>query len=276
MNVVPMANAPPNESNVPARAASSSAKRGKLKRAASAIKDEDKRYLPSYFVPSSWDVVCAKGKKYFMHPGNQRFRAMVARNLKGYQNTTSAKEKSRLVHEIINAFRDNSDEGGFVKQDTDGRWFEIGTDAAREKVSRYIRQTILRKYPPTGIDDEQKQRASMKAREALQETEKMPPSIKLARPREPKEAVLMAKRGIAGKDVSSAKSEHGKKQETSAHSSREVEEINSFQEARSAMSETQLVKSFVSATNTNLHEMNRLLESPLEEQGDLFTDTSEE
>jgi hypothetical protein len=118
-----------------------------------------KRYLPAGFKPSVTDVVCGKGKECFNHPGNRRFRAVIDANLKRYQTASNKMDKSAIVNEIVDLVRkDCSYNGGFVRPETYGdRWFEIGDDAAREKVGQVIRDSML-KQNPDGLEMKQRKR----------------------------------------------------------------------------------------------------------------------
>jgi hypothetical protein len=135
-----------------------------------------RRYLPVKFLPSVNDVLCGKGKTCFNHPGNRRFRAIVGANLHRYQTAPNKIEKSAIVNEIVDIVRKHcSTMGGFVRPDTTTkRWFEIGDEAAREKVGQVIRDTILRQNPQ-GMEEKQRKR---KARASeRKERNAMPPYI---------------------------------------------------------------------------------------------------
>jgi hypothetical protein len=123
-------------------------------------RDENKkRYLPAGFKPSATDVVCGKGKECFNHPGNKRFRDVIDANLNRYQSASNKMEKSAIVNEIVDLIRkDCSYNGGFVRPETySSRWFEIGDDAAREKVGQVIRDAML-KQNPDGLEIKQRKR----------------------------------------------------------------------------------------------------------------------
>lgn len=55
-------------------------------------------------------------------------------------------EKSVIVIGILDAIRESSNGGGFVKQDTKSqRWFEVGDRAAREKIGQHFRAALSEK-----------------------------------------------------------------------------------------------------------------------------------
>ena len=43
-----------------------------------------------------------------------------------YQEATSKLEKTIIVSQIVQTVRSNSPQGGFVKLEQDGRWYEVG------------------------------------------------------------------------------------------------------------------------------------------------------
>ena len=59
-------------------------------------------YLGDDFVPGPNDVVCARGRSYWDHQGNQYYRILVANATQRYSaNTTNKLEKSLIVSEIV-------------------------------------------------------------------------------------------------------------------------------------------------------------------------------
>jgi len=90
-------------------------------------------------------VICARGKEAFNHPGNARFRAMVQSQLHSYSSSSSKVEKSKIVRDIIESVRRASPQGGFVKQ-VDGKWFDVGERARREKTGQQIRDLLHTQY----------------------------------------------------------------------------------------------------------------------------------
>lgn len=92
-------------------------------------------------------VICAKGKAAANHVGNKRFRQIVRFHLQKYSNASSKSDKSRIVSSIVDTIRQASQEGGFVKYDTQtGAWYEVGDHLAREKVGQTLRDALHTKY----------------------------------------------------------------------------------------------------------------------------------
>jgi hypothetical protein len=107
----------------------------------------NKRLLPESFTPGPYDVIFGRGRKVFMHEGNQRFRTVVADSLQEYSDTTTKMEKSYLLCDIVAKVRNNSPNGGFVKKDPkNGRWHEVGDFLAREKTSQAFRDALHDQY----------------------------------------------------------------------------------------------------------------------------------
>jgi hypothetical protein len=94
--------------------------------------------MPEGFVPGAMDVVCARGKDAFNHPGNRHLRVLIAAHLEAYKKADSKIQKSLIVSSIVDSVRQASPAGGFVKKG-DRSWFEVGDHNAREKVGqRYV------------------------------------------------------------------------------------------------------------------------------------------
>jgi len=101
--------------------------------------------LDPCFEPTSLDVICARGKEAYNHTGNIRFRQLVADQLHNYQSSTSKMAKSQIVREIIESVRRASPKGGFVKK-VNGKWFDVGERARREKTGQQIRDLLHTQY----------------------------------------------------------------------------------------------------------------------------------
>jgi hypothetical protein len=96
---------------------------------------EGMRPLPQNFSPGEFDVICGRGKTARDHQGNISFRVAVEHAIDRYAEASSKIEKSLVVSKIIEAIREASPDGGFVKKES-GRWFEVGDHMAREKVGQ--------------------------------------------------------------------------------------------------------------------------------------------
>jgi hypothetical protein len=105
--------------------------------------------LPSNFAPSVADVMCGKGKACYNHSGNQAFRFLVETNLPRYISATTRIEKGLIVNEIAQVICSNArNGGGFIRLDHDtGLWFEVGHEAAKQKVAQTIREMAMKTNP---------------------------------------------------------------------------------------------------------------------------------
>lgn len=91
-----------------------------------------KDYLPSNFIPTEMDVVCARGKEAYLHPGNKRYRDIITNNLTKYRGAGSKNQKSYIVILIVEKVRCDAP-AGFVRYcETEQLWYEIGDEAARK------------------------------------------------------------------------------------------------------------------------------------------------
>lgn len=104
-----------------------------------------KTYLPSNFTPGRNDVVCARGKSYWDHPGNQRYRALIGASTERYSSSSNKLEKTLIVTEIVQAVQ--SQQGRFVKKEKKGGpWVIVDEVFAREKVGQSLRDGLHDKY----------------------------------------------------------------------------------------------------------------------------------
>ena len=107
--------------------------------------------LPSGFKPSDDDVICGRGKKCYTHIGNGRFRQRVLTFLPEYSKARSKVDKSAVLSKVVEEVRLNSPSGGFVKQDSNGAWHEVGDFLAREKTSQAFRDALHERYKSSNI-----------------------------------------------------------------------------------------------------------------------------
>lgn len=101
--------------------------------------------LPEGYEPKDFDVICAKGKYSYSHPGNKRFRSIVEASAEDYRSCKSKDNKSNIVMQIMTFCYENK--GGFIRKDHSGNWYEIGDEAAREKIGQSLREAITRADP---------------------------------------------------------------------------------------------------------------------------------
>lgn len=127
-----------------------------------------KVYLSKGFKPSNIDILCSKGKRYYDSPGNYHFRQTIFQILPTYMKAQTKLEKSTIVNEILQIFR--SQDAGFIRQDPDGRYYEIGDDAAREKIGQTIRDSLIRQDPEKQVKKRQRRALNKAKRTAAART----------------------------------------------------------------------------------------------------------
>lgn len=102
-------------------------------------------YLPADFVPGPNDVVCARGKSFWDHVGNQRYRTLIGAATDKYSSSTNKLEKTLVVSEIVEAVQ--KQQGRFVKKEKKGGpWVVVDEIFAREKVGQSLRDGLHDKY----------------------------------------------------------------------------------------------------------------------------------
>lgn len=91
------------------------------------------------------DVICARGKKALEHSGNLRYKTLIEENLEEYSKCDTKFEKSLIVTKVIEAVREASPNGGFIKK-VDGVWYDVGDHLAREKTGQSFRDSLYTHY----------------------------------------------------------------------------------------------------------------------------------
>ncbi|OEU18012.1 hypothetical protein FRACYDRAFT_238443 [Fragilariopsis cylindrus CCMP1102] len=103
--------------------------------------------LPSTFTPSKFDVICAPGKTAKIHSGNIFYRTLIQDAVECYSKATSKYEKTSIVTQIADAVQARSSEGGFIKKDkSNGFYYVVGDDFAREKIGQNLRDSLSTLY----------------------------------------------------------------------------------------------------------------------------------
>lgn len=106
------------------------------------VGDAEPRPLPQLAGPSKFDVICARGSTAASHVGNLRFREIIRQNLPRYNAAKTKMDKSLIVTSIVDAVRYSSPNGGFIKQDKNGMWHDVGDAIAREKIGQTLRDQV--------------------------------------------------------------------------------------------------------------------------------------
>ena len=130
----------------------------------------DKVFLPVNFQPSDWDVLCGRGKDCYNWSGNQRFRRTIEHCLKDYQQAGTKLKKSRIVVNVVEFVRMNNPNGGGFVREIGGQWYEIGDEAAREKVGQTIRDSLIAQDPQRLAKKRTKRAIRKVKRQALRST----------------------------------------------------------------------------------------------------------
>ena len=116
--------------------------------------EEGMTLLPESFKPSKFSVLCNRSQDAKNHHGNKRFQHIVEKSVTKYTLAKSKIDKSLVISDIVHSVRRNcvtakeppcgavrgglACNGAFVRE-VNGRWYDIGDDLARKKVSRCLR-----------------------------------------------------------------------------------------------------------------------------------------
>jgi hypothetical protein len=99
---------------------------------------------PQSELPGSWDVICARGKQTYNHPGNEYFRKLVLAATSKYSQARTKMERTIIVSEIVDSVRSRGN--GFVRQNERKEWVEVNDVVAREKTGQQFRNLLGNRY----------------------------------------------------------------------------------------------------------------------------------
>lgn len=97
--------------------------------------------------PFQNDVICARGRTYWDHPGNQLYRNLISLSKNQYSKAPNRLGKSLIVSEIIRHIHQAN--GRFMKKvNRKGgvKWVECNINFVREKVTQSLRDGLSFKY----------------------------------------------------------------------------------------------------------------------------------
>jgi hypothetical protein len=100
------------------------------------LSDKKKKPNTQISVPASCDILLGRGKGYFNHVGNVRYRSIIEEHKERYDRAT--KEKRQGIAEGIVDMVYNDYGGRFLKDDG-GVWIQIDDKTARHKVGHSFR-----------------------------------------------------------------------------------------------------------------------------------------
>lgn len=89
--------------------------------------------------PTQYDVLFGRGGMTNGHPGNRRFRDIIALHRPDYIRATKM-DKPNVARRIVRAIRQGSPPGRFLKKNDDGKWYDVGDRCAAEKTSQGLRE----------------------------------------------------------------------------------------------------------------------------------------
>jgi hypothetical protein len=108
-------------------------------------------------VATKFDVLCGRDREAFLHVGNRKFRAIIAKNRDMYQNAKTRADKYRIASEVIDVIHEYG--GRFLKKDPKtNMWHNVGRHYTHEKVSHALRDAKDLKVSYEESEDDSSQR----------------------------------------------------------------------------------------------------------------------
>ena len=147
--------------------------------------------LPPDYELTEFDVVCGRGRGSYEHPGNRRFRSIVASMSDRYANMGNEKGgKSAIVTNVFDEIHKrkldstlnqkgneqsndtNEVRGAFLRRDTErNRWYVVAENVAREKISAAFRDILHLKYSSSNPSKKRRREERLQShKQALQGT----------------------------------------------------------------------------------------------------------
>jgi len=102
--------------------------------------------LPRGFQPGFYDILIGRGKRCYEHIGNKNFLVLVASKLNEYSTASSKSQKTKILASIISEIKMRSPHSGFIKMGSNGLWYQVEENAAREKISQTFRDALHDSY----------------------------------------------------------------------------------------------------------------------------------
>jgi hypothetical protein len=104
--------------------------------------------------PNVNDVLSGRGGRINAHVGNVQFREIVAERKKDYlAKETKKLEKAHIAADIVYFIRRMDPPGRFLKEDSNGAWWDIGDQKAIKKVGQALREDAPEIRDPDEIAD---------------------------------------------------------------------------------------------------------------------------
>merc|ERR1740139_318275 len=89
--------------------------------------------------PTTHDVLFGRGGMTNGHPGNRRFRDIIALHRPDYIQATKM-DKPNVARKIVRAIRSGNPPGRFLRKGPDNNWRDVGDKVAAEKTSQGLRE----------------------------------------------------------------------------------------------------------------------------------------
>ena len=113
--------------------------------------------------PSENDIILGRVATVFHHPGNRRYREIIALNLRLYTEATNRLDKMLLIRQITDQILDGGKVKFLRKDHKSGRWTELPLRLAQDKISHALRDGVNKSiFTPLMLEAESSKQKSDK------------------------------------------------------------------------------------------------------------------
>ena len=133
-----------NQKTKPRSSSTSSSSRGGSSSKKAAAPPTPQHYISEREITER-DVICERGGKSNRHGGTKRYRGMIEKHKKQYQELTAKADKTNLSRKLIATIQKNG--GRFLKKDeTNNQYFVLSPVETTKKVSQALREKKILKW----------------------------------------------------------------------------------------------------------------------------------
>ena len=107
------------------------------------------------------DVICARGKHAWNHPGNKNLRELIAQHSQAYDTACNRADRSAVVSDIVQIMKSRGHR--FLKPASESptaAWTQVSENLQREKIGQLLRNSLGARYRSSARAKKQRKKAT--------------------------------------------------------------------------------------------------------------------